>query len=105
MKSAAFASMQAAAAPEARLGGERDDEPEPRRVIVVAEADPDANRVRFRVACPVLGLSPVFELARGSADGNPYPLYGRQAAEWCGLASWQLLEITVAQVTSGRLPA
>lgn len=107
MKSAAFASFQSATAPEARIGGEPDDEPKSRRVIIVAEVhepdNDDPTEVVFRVMCPTRGLSPLYRFPRDSADGNPYSLYGRQAAEWCGVPSWNWLTITVCQTTSGSL--
>jgi hypothetical protein len=105
MKGAALASFQSAAAPEARIGGERDDEPMPLTTIIVAEVDADAQppAVLFRVCHPSQGMSPLYRLARGSADGNPYALYGVKAAEWVGVPSWNHLTLVVAQVTSGSL--
>lgn len=100
MKSGSLASFQAAAAPEARIGGER-DEPLPLTTLIVAEAD-DEGAV-FRVVCPRNGLSPLYRLDRPSADGNPYSLYGKQAAAWCGVPAWNHLTLIVAQMTSGSL--
>jgi hypothetical protein len=87
----------------ADVGGERDDPAPFHTTLIVAEADPDEGVTLFRVVCPRRGLSPLYELARPSADGNPYALYGKQAAEWCGVPAWNHLTLIVAQITSGSL--
>lgn len=98
-----IASFQSAAAPEARIGGEREGEPQPLTTIIVAEVDEDAGELLFRVVCPVRGLSPLYRLKRRTADGNPYSVYGEKAAQWVGVPSWNHLTLIVSQISSGSL--
>lgn len=72
------------------------------KVIIVVEVA--AIDLIFRVVCPVKGISPLFRHPGRAAwlGGNPYLIYGKEAAAWTGRPYLDLI-LVVSTVTSNTL--